>query len=104
MLAIVKIQEGYCVVDLDEDTELFDSIEEAQEIAGSIISEARSSYNKEKNWLKKAKKIEKTKGKFAASAYGYGKYAKMDPRGMEASVKQGKRYKNLHKKFVNKED
>lgn len=57
MLAIVKIQEGYCVVDLDEDTKLFDSLEEAQEIAGGILLEARSQTNKMKTYSKKMGKI-----------------------------------------------
>jgi hypothetical protein len=53
MLTIVKIEEGFMVVDINEDTEIFETIEEAEEICGQTILEARSDLNRRKNRQKR---------------------------------------------------
>lgn len=105
MLTIIKINEGFCVVDLDEDTQLFDSIEEAQEVAGNVILEKhnRSEENKLKNYDKKFYSIQKKKGKNAAAMWASGKVAanskkKGDEFGFQAYKGYGQKEKAVIKR------
>jgi hypothetical protein len=41
MLAIIKIDESFAVVDLDEDTELFESLDEAEDMMLEYMSAAK---------------------------------------------------------------
>jgi hypothetical protein len=50
MLAIIKIQEGYAVVDLDEDTELFESLDEAEDMMLEYMSKGKLHKYQKKYW------------------------------------------------------